>query len=149
MSTALHLAGPGDLDRLVPLVMAYHAFEGLSQAEEDTRAALIPLLDGVPQGAVWLIGPRAAPLGYVAIGTGWSIELGGMDAFVDEFFIRENVRGRGIGSEALSALARALRAEGVKALHLEVARDNDVARQLYRRLGFEPRARYHLMTCRL
>ncbi|GKY87544.1 GNAT family N-acetyltransferase [Sinisalibacter aestuarii] len=147
--TALHLARPDDLEKLLPLVAAYHATEGIVQDEASRRAALMPLLDGVPQGAVWLIGPRAAPLGYIAIGTGWSIELGGMDAFIDEFFIRENLRGRGIGTEALSALAQALKAQGVVALHLEVGRDNAAARSIYQRLGFAPRDGFSLMTCRL
>lgn len=149
MSTALHLARPGDLDRLSALVAACHTETGIDQDEAARKSALLPLLEGVPQGAVWLIGPRSAPLGYVAVGLGWSIELGGADAFVDEFYIRPSVRGRGLGSEALSALARALRGEGVKALHLEVAWTNTRAKALYERLGFESRERYHLMTCRL
>ena len=149
MSTALHLAGPDDLAKLLPLVAARHAEEGIAQTEAARRAALEPLLAGVPQGAVWLIGPRSAPLGYIAIGTGWSIELGGMDAFVDELYIRPAVRGRGLGAEALSALTRALKAQGVRALHLEVAQDNEAARALYAKLGFASRERYQVMTCPL
>jgi ribosomal protein S18 acetylase RimI-like enzyme len=51
-----------------------------------------------------------------------------------------------MGSEVLNALLPALGAHGVKALHLEVARDNDAARRLYARAGFESRDRYSLMT---
>ncbi|WP_300514931.1 GNAT family N-acetyltransferase [Aliiroseovarius sp.] len=145
MST-LRLASTDDLDRLVSLVERYHALEGIEQDDETRRAALTPLLEGSPYGAIWLIGPRSAPVGYVAVTFGWSIELGGLDAIVDEFFIRDRVRGRGMGSEALGSLARALADQGVRALHLEVATGNDAARRLYGRLGFASRDRYHLMT---
>ena len=63
MSQVLHLAGPGDLDRCERMVAAYHALEGIQSDEAQRRAALEPLLDGSPHGAVWLIGPRMAPVG--------------------------------------------------------------------------------------
>lgn len=148
MSASLHLAGPDDLDRLLPMVAAYHAFEGLGGDDASRSAAVAPLLDGSPHGAVWLIGPRRAPVGYVAISFGWSIEMGGLDGVVDELFIRESVRGRGMGSEALGALVEELRQNGLKALHLEVAQDNDRAQRIYGRLGFRRREGRALMTWR-
>ncbi|MCB2158874.1 MAG: GNAT family N-acetyltransferase, partial [Rhodobacteraceae bacterium] len=101
MTAALTLAGPEDLDRLLPLVAAYHAFEGIVTDDAFRRAALAPLLAGTDLGAVWLIGPRDAPLGYIATGLGWSIELGGPDAFVDELFVVPEERGRGLGRDAM------------------------------------------------
>lgn len=145
MST-LTLARIEDLDRLEPLVAAYHAFEGIEGTEEARKAALTPLLEGTPHGVAYLIGPRRAPVGYIVISFGYSVELGGIDGFIDEFFIRERVRGRGMGSEVLLTLLPALSDHGVKALHLEVDRDNERARRLYQRAGFEPREKYHLMT---
>ncbi len=142
----LHLARPDDFDKLAPLVAAFHAHAGIEQSDEARRAALMPLLEGIPQGVAYLIGPRNAPVGYIAISFGYSIEMGGLDGFVDEFFIRDKVRGRGMGSEVLMTLLPALREHGVKALHLEVDRDNESAQRLYKRAGFEPRESYMLMT---
>lgn len=67
MTAALHLATEDDLDRLLPLVTAYHAFETIEQNDKVRRAAILPLLQGSPLGAVWLIGPRKGPVGYIAI----------------------------------------------------------------------------------
>ncbi len=145
MST-LQIARPEDIDRLEPLVAAYHAHEGIETSADQRRAALAPLLEGTPHGVAYLIGPKVAPVGYIVISFGYSVELGGIDGFIDEFFIRERVRGRGMGSEVLMSLLPALSQHGVKALHLEIDRDNDTARRLYRRAGFEPREKYHLMT---
>ena len=93
MTAALHLATEADLDKLLPLVAGYHAFEGIDPGDDHRRDALAPLLQGSPLGAVWLIGPKRAPVGYIAVSFGWSIEMGGMDGFIDEFFIRETVPG--------------------------------------------------------
>lgn len=146
MSALLHLAGPTDIDRLLPMVAAFHAFEGIEATEAHRRAALLPLLEGSPHGAIWFIGPRLSPVGYVVVTFGWSVEFGGLDGFIDELFIRAAVRGRGMGSEALRALVATLAESGLRALHLEVAADNHTARRFYGRLGFEARDRYHLMS---
>jgi ribosomal protein S18 acetylase RimI-like enzyme len=148
VTATLTLAAVDDLDRLLPMVAAYHAFEGIEQTDDVRRAALTPLLNGSPHGAVWLIGLRRAPVGYIAISFGWSIELGGMDGFLDEFFIREGVRGRGMGGEVLSLLIPQLAQAGMVGLSLELAPENTRARQLYERRGFKLRERFNLMTWR-
>lgn len=147
--SVLTAAGAEHLSRLLPMVAAYHEFEGIQSTDSRRRAALEPLLRGTPLGAVWLIGPKMAPVGYVAVGLGWSIALGGPDAFVDELFIREAVRGRGMGAQALDALATELAARGVVALHLEVPGDDARAQSYYARRGFARRDNYSLMTRRL
>lgn len=103
-------------------------------------------LDGSPHGAIYTIGPGRAPVGYVVITFGWSIEFGGLDGFVDEIYIRPTVRGRGIATEVLLTLPQALAQAGMRALHLEVDRDNPSAQKLYAKTGFKPRDRYMLMT---
>lgn len=148
MTAALHLATIEDLDRVVPLVAAYHAYEGIEQDDAARRGAIEPLLKGSEHGALWLIGPRRAPVGYIAISFGWSIELGGLDGIIDEFFMRENVRGRGMGTEVLRLLLKQLSAAGMKALSLEVAPENARATKLYARRGFVLRDGYNFMTWR-
>ncbi|MDV4145707.1 MULTISPECIES: GNAT family N-acetyltransferase [Shimia] len=149
MTTALHLARPEHIEALLPLVAAFHEEAAIVQSEEMRRAAIQPLLDGSPLGAVYLIGPRRAPIGYIVVTFGWSVEFGGMDAFVDELYIRRAVRGRGIATEVLSALPLALGQAGVRAIHLEVDQDNTAAQKLYTRSGFRARDRYMLMTRKL
>ena len=146
MSAALTLANAEHAEKLLPLVAAFHAEEGMTMSDEARRAAVMPLLQGIPHGAAYLIGPARAPIGYVIVTFGWSVEFGGMDGFVDEIYIRPGVRGRGIASEVLTALPRALKGAGVKALHLEVDTGNDAARALYAKAGFTLRDGYHLMS---
>lgn len=146
MSAALTLATTDHLDRLLALVTAYHAEEGIQLTEADRVAAITPLLEGSPHGAAYLIGPPRAPIGYIVVSFGWALAFGGMDGFVDELYVRPGVRGRGVAGEVLNALPRALSGAGLKALHLEVSSDNAAAQKLYQRAGFKLRDGYHLMT---
>lgn len=149
MSAALTLATPEHLDRVTALVTAFHDEAGIVQDTDTRAAALVPLLEGSPHGALYLIGPARAPIGYIMISFGWSIEMGGLDGFIDELYIRPKVRGRGIAGEVLVSLPQALASAGLKALHLEVGPENATARRLYTRAGFTARDQYHLMTRKL
>jgi len=124
LRTALRRAEHTDTDSLVRLVSAFHAEVGIFSEEAEIRSALSPLIAGSPYGDVFLIGPRVSPVGYIATVYSWSIKLGGLDAFVDEFYLRPAVRGRGIGTDTLHELARYLDTKGVRALHIEVDLEN-------------------------
>ncbi len=137
MSAALHLAGPDDLDKLLTLRAAFHAEQGMDSSDDQRRAALAPLLEGIPYGAAYLIGPVRAPIGYIIVTFTWSVELGGLDGMIDEVFIRPAVRGRGIATEVLYTLPRTLAEAGVRTLHISVDRDNVAATRLYARARFE------------
>ncbi|MGR3636500.1 MAG: GNAT family N-acetyltransferase [Shimia sp.] len=149
MTTALHLANEADFAKLEPLVEAFHAEMQIASDTDGRVAGLLPLLRGSPYGAAYLLGPRRAPVGYIVVTFGWSVEFGGMDAFIDEVYIRPTVRGRGMATEALIGLAKALESVDVCALHLEVDRSDETAQKLYLRAGFKSRERYMLMTRKL
>ena len=137
MTTAINLASEDDADRVVGLMGRYHAEAGLDFDDAHRLAAAAPLLAGNPLGAIWLIGPGRAPLGYVMISFGWSMAHGGMIGWLDEVFIRDSVRGRGIGTEVMHAVVVNLRQAGLKAMHVQVAPDASAAR-FCKRVGFAP-----------
>jgi len=149
MSAALTLAKPEHLDKLTALCAAFHTEEGIDLSDEARRAGLAPLLEGLPYGVAYLIGPPRAPIGYIVVCFGWSVEFGGLDAIIDELYIRPGVRGRGVATEALIALPRALAEGGLRAIHLEVDRENEKAIKLYKRAGFAPREKYMFMSRQL
>ena len=142
-------ARAADLARLEPLVAAFHHHMGIAQDAQTRRAALQPLLDECPHGRVYLAGARHDPAGYAIICFGWSVEMGGRESFVDELYVRPAHRGQGVGGALLAHSAQELRKMGVMALHLELDRSDARTRRLYERAGFDPRARYMLMTRRL
>ena len=144
--TAIRLATFDDLPHLTPLVAAFHQEEGIVSDPKQRDRALIPLLEGSPHGAVYMIGPRNSPMGYVVFSFIWSVEFGGLEAMVDEVYLRHNVRGKGIGKSILKRLFRTMATHGVHSLSLEVHQKNAKAIQFYKALGFRLRQNYSLMA---
>lgn len=149
MQIELRQAHTRHLDELEPLVAAYHAFEGIPSDRETRSAALSQLLEDGRLGTVWRVCVDAQLAGYIALCRGFSIEFNGFDAFVDEFYLLPDFRGRGVGKRVLGMIADEARNLDINALHLEVARANEPARRLYRGAGFEARDKYVLMTLEL
>lgn len=146
MKTTLHTAGAAHMMSLLPMVEAFYALERIPFDAARSRAALAPLLGASELGRVYLIDVDGEPGGYCVVCFGYSLEFGGRDAFIDEIFLEETYRGKGIGRVVLDRVAEEARATGIKALHLEVERNNAPAQKLYDRAGFEKRVKYFLMT---
>ncbi len=142
----LELAGPAQLEELLPLVAAYHAFEEVETSAEQRRDSVGKLLNDKNLGEIWLVRKVDSLIGYIAICYSYSIEFGGRDAFVDEFYIEAAERGKGMGRKVLMEVSALLRERDIVALHLEVDRTNERAKSAYARAGFSCRDKYHVMS---
>lgn len=96
------LAVESDADAILEFMRAYYALDGHGFDPAKARGALIGLLRDLNLGRVWIIldADRLdgdAAVGYVVLCFGYSLEWLGRDAFVDEFYLREEYRGRGWG----------------------------------------------------
>lgn len=89
----------------------------------------------------WLLEFEFQTVGYVVLTFGFSLEYGGLDAYVDELFVKPEYRGHGFASQALGFLVLECQKSNVAALHLEVDADNHSAKSLYVKMGFESTAR--------
>lgn len=145
----LELAGPAQLEELLPLVAAYHAFEEVQTSAEHKRNSVGKLLHDKNLGEIWLVRNLDNLIGYIAICYSYSIEFGGRDAFIDEFYVEAAERGNGIGGRVLKEIAKLLQVRGIVAVHLEVDGQNEPARAAYARAGFSSRDKYHVMSLEL
>src|SRR5215469_2163459 len=130
------LAVASDAELLLDFMQAYYAFDGHAYDREKAGAALISLLENPTLGRAWIILEGDSPAGYIVLCFGYSLEWLGRDAFVDEFFLREEYRGRGWGKKTMAFLEDTARELGVKTLHLEVVDANEKALHLYEAIGF-------------
>ena len=137
-----------DIDTLLDLMAEYYAFDHIPYDRREARAALEGLLNDRTLGGVWLIRAGGEIAGYCVLTLWYSLEFRGRTAFVDELFVREGFRAKGIGTQALAFLADTAWQLGAKALRLEVERKNVAAKRLYGASGFETEER-DLMTKRL
>lgn len=143
------LAAIADLATLLPLVQAYHEFENLSLTDEQRENTIQTLLTNQTFGKIWLIDYQGQTIGYITLCFGYSIEFAGRDAFIDEFFIQSDFRGQGLGKEVLRQIKIAAKIEGIRTLHLEVAKTNLQAQKLYSGYNFQARDKYVLMSVNL
>lgn len=138
MTAALTLATEQHTDKVLAFMARYHEEARLPHSDDHRARATAPLLDASPMGAIWLIGPPIAPLGYVAITFGWSLGRGGMTATLAEAFIRPSVRGRGIGTEAMHAIMVQLSQAGITSFHAAPQSDQPRAIRFCERLKLTP-----------
>jgi ribosomal protein S18 acetylase RimI-like enzyme len=142
----LQRAGSADLELLLELMRGYYRDDHLDFELVRQRSALLRLLEEPQWGRVWLIRLPDRIVGYVAVCFGFSLELGGNDAYVDEMYVVPEARGRGVGRHALQQLHLPLAELGIRALHLEVDQHNHAAQRMYSALGYRQRDRYFLMS---
>lgn len=74
--------------------------------------------------------------GYAVVSMKFETEVGGMAAWIEELFVEEEFRSMGIGTRFFEHLKEEL-AGKIRRIRLEVGDENDGAKQLYKRLGFE------------
>ncbi len=134
-------------DLFVSMMRALEAADpGSTPFDEERRRVIFEeFVRDETYGHAWLILESEKTVGYVVLTVSFSFEYRGYDAFIDELYIAEECRGRGIGRRAMEFAEGVARERGVNALHLEVSRDNQGALELYRRAGYADHGRY-LMT---
>jgi ribosomal protein S18 acetylase RimI-like enzyme len=141
-------AGHADMEVLLALRREFCRHEEIAFDEQRAGGALARLLDDQSLGRVWLIGSGGATVGYVVLIFSHSLEFDGRDAYVDEIYLQEPCRGRGLGPKALLFAEEVCAALGVRALHLGVARNNSRALAAYLKAGFADRDHF-LLTKRI
>ncbi len=133
-----------DVAALLPMIRALCEHDRMRFDEAKVRRALAQIVADERLGRVWLIESGDEVAGYLVLTFGFSLEFGGRDAFIDEIFLREEFRGRGLGRRAIELAERACRGRGIRALHLEVDRGNTRAQSVYSRAGFADRGNHLL-----
>src|SRR5262245_51848570 len=144
MEPTFKAAEPGDTDVLLEMRREFCRHQELPFDDRLDRAVLERLLADPSLGGAWLIELGGEAAGYVVLTLGFSLEFHGRDAFVDELYIREPHRRRGLAGRALAFVEDVCRALGVSALHLEVGRANTRAQAVYQKAGFEDRSNFLL-----
>ena len=149
MEAELKTAAIENLEILLPLVREFHAVADLHLSDSQRETSVKVLLTNAELGGIWLIFCNGQVVGYIALCTGYSIEFGGKDAFIDEFYIRPVFQDKGLGKQTLEQIKIIAKALGICAIHLEVLKSNLSAQKLYSRSKFEKREQYVLMSVSL
>jgi GNAT superfamily N-acetyltransferase len=145
MALTIRVAEAADLDALMPLVREFYRYERLEFDDMRYRELAAVLMGDPSLGRILVVAEGDAIIGYAVITFGFSFEFGGRDALIDELYVREAVRGRGLGTRLLAAIEELCRAKEIRAVHLEADHFNIRVHEYYKRVGFRDHER-HLMT---
>lgn len=133
-----------DIDPLMELVQEFYQFEQIS-FDNNVIKAFTALLSDEQYGLIWLICDHDHPIGYVALTFFFSMEYHGRSGLVDELYLRENYRGRGISKKIFKLIEEYLLSQNMRSLSLVVDFWNEPAEALYTKIGFH-REKRHLMV---
>jgi GNAT superfamily N-acetyltransferase len=127
---------PGEFERLLPLIAAYQRFYEVAEIDEERNRAffgrfLAPSEDGM------LLGARAGGgfAGYACLYWHFTSLLAAETVLMNDLFVAEEARGRGIGRALIEASAGVARERGGAYLEWATAPGNRTAQRLYDSTG--------------
>jgi ribosomal protein S18 acetylase RimI-like enzyme len=143
-------AGAPDVPTLVELMREFYEESHYPLDRDWAARSFFTLLADRSLGAAWIARIDGEPAGYVVLTLRFGMEHGGLQASIDDLFVRAAHRRSGAATALLRTLVDEGHRRGVVALHVEVAEANDAAIALYRRFGLESRDdRRAVLACRL
>lgn len=138
---AVRFAGPADVDAILHLIRQLARYEREPDAVKTTRDDL--LRDGFgerPLFEVLLAEAEDRPAGFALFFTNYSTWEGRGGIYLEDLFVEEWARGKGVGRALMARLAELVRDRGGARLDLSVLDWNRLAIDFYDRLGLEPMA---------
>lgn len=144
MTVSFELATPYRTAEVLSMMAEFNAIDNYPFDPEEWRQNLEAFTSNPELGRLWVILLEEAVIGYLVLSFGFSFEYRGRDGLIDEFYIREDFRGQGIGRQAMEFVETQARALGIQALHLEVERHNERGNRLYRQRGYKGKDRDYL-----
>ena len=137
----VELMDPKHSAEAIGLLRAQFEEHAIALSSERLEAAVAGLMETPERGALFLAREGDDPVGLAAVSYTWTLEHGGLVAWLDELYVVPARRGQGVGSALLARARELAQSVGCTAIELEVDAAHRRAENLYRRAGFEPLAR--------
>ena len=126
-----------DIEVITQMMQDFYAIDNYPMDVEVAKTLFQEFISNEHLGKSWLIYSENEIVGYIILTFIFSFEYGGKIAFVDELFIKETARGKGIGKEAIQFIQAEVPKLSLKLLYLEVEPHNENAQKLYLAHDFE------------
>ena len=126
-----------DIETIVSLMEEFYAIDNYPIKSDVSKALFEEFISNKNLGKAWLIVSDNEIVGYLILTFVFSFEYQGKIAFLDELYITEKARGKGIGSRAIEFIKDESHKLSLKLIYLEVEPHNKKAQNLYIANGFE------------
>lgn len=113
------------------LMQEFYAIDNYPIDPEVTKTLFKAFINNEQLGRIWLIYSNEEVVGYVMLNFLFSFEFQGRIAFMDELYLKESARGKGLGQQAVQFIKEQAKLLGVKLIYLEVENHNEKAQKLY------------------
>jgi GNAT superfamily N-acetyltransferase len=137
-------ASLNDVPQLVTMMTEFYSDSPYTLNPRRAAEAFTTLLGDERLGHVWIIQSDSKDVGYVVVTLCHSMTYGGPVAIVDDFFIKHESRGAGLGKAAMQEVRSYCVTHGIRAIQVETGRDNGPALAVYRGAGFMDADHVHL-----
>ncbi len=126
-----HALKTSDIEIIFKMMEDFYAIDNYPIDAATTKQLFKTFIDDENLGQCWLISYKNNIVGYVILTYIFSFEYKGKIAFLDELFLNEKARGKGIGKVALEFVHNQAIQKNLKIMYLEIESHNEVARNLY------------------
>ena len=126
-----------DIETVVLMMQEFYAIDNYPIDVDVSKTLLTEFISNKNLGKAWLIIFNDEIVGYIILTFVFSFEYQGKIAFVDELYVTEKARGKGIGSKAIEFVKVQSHKLSLKLIYLEVESHNKKAQNLYIANGFE------------
>ena len=126
-----------DIETIVSMMQEFYAIDNYPIKSDVSKALFEEFISNKNLGKAWLIVSDNEIVGYIILTFVFSFEYQGRIAFLDELYVTETARGKGIGSKAIEFVKTESHKLSLKLIYLEVEPHNEKAQKLYLANGFE------------
>jgi ribosomal protein S18 acetylase RimI-like enzyme len=145
VNALFQLLSDHEIPTLLEMMREFYSQQEMRFDEATASLTINSVLKNPELAEIYLIFRGAELAGYFVLTFCFSLEFHGRFALFDELYLREPFRRQKLGKAVVAFAEELCRKAGIKAVRLEVGRDNAPAQALYRQCGFGEDAR-NLMT---
>lgn len=120
-----------DIDTIVPMMQEFYSIDNYPIDIAISKALFLEFIENPHLGKAWLIYSDEEIVGYIILTFVFSFEYKGIIAFLDELYISDKARGKGIGKKALDFIHQEALSLSLKIIYLEIENHNEIAQKLY------------------
>lgn len=119
------------IETITSMMQDFYAIDNYPIEIETAKKLFEEFIADKNLGKCWLIYNDDKIVGYFILTFIFSFEYQGKIAFIDELYIKENHRGKGIGKTTINFIKEQIPKLSLKLLYLEVEHHNENAQKLY------------------
>lgn len=132
---------PKDIPQILQMMETFYAIDQYPIDTQLSAQNFETFIQHPAYGQAFIIRHENKIAGYIIMNFLFSFEFGGLMSFLDELFISDEMRGKGIGKQAVAFVQQYAQEKELKMLFLEVEPHNIKAQELYKKAGWQHHTR--------